>query len=136
MPKKANYVSTNRSKHYLKCRLIFVCKYRKKLLAGDLDNDMKAIMPSIASHSDFERKVFGSDIDHIHFLIRDIPRLSVTAIVRRLKQQSTMAIWQKHKSILSGNFWKERTFWRDGYFVCSIGEACPDTVRQYILSQG
>ena len=136
MPKKSNYVSTNRSKHYLKCHLIFVCKYRKKLLVGDLDNDMKAIMQSIASHSDFEMEVFESDIDHIHFLIRYIPRLSVTSIVRRLKQQSTMAIWQKHKSILSRNFWKERTFWSDGYFVCSIGEACPDTVRQYILSQG
>ena len=98
MPKKSNYVSTNRSKHYLKCHLIFVCKYRKKLLVGDLDNDMKAIMQSIASHSDFEMEVFESDIDHIHFLIRYIPRLSVTSIVRRLKQQSTMAIWQKHKN--------------------------------------
>ena len=36
MSKKSNYISTNRSKHYLKCHLIFVCKYRKKLLAGQL----------------------------------------------------------------------------------------------------
>ena len=28
--------STNRSKHYLKCHLIFVCKYRKKLLVGKM----------------------------------------------------------------------------------------------------
>ncbi|MDE3214264.1 MAG: transposase [Bacteroidota bacterium] len=53
-----------------------------------------------------------------------------------MKQQSTIAIWQNHKNILSKNFWKEHTFWSDGYFVCSIGEARPDTVRQYILSQG
>jgi len=26
--------------------------------------------------------------------------------------------------------------WSDGYFVCSIGEASPDTIRQYILLQG
>ena len=32
MSKNSNYRSTNRSKHYLKCHLIFVCKYRKKLL--------------------------------------------------------------------------------------------------------
>jgi len=101
-----------------------------------LDSDREAIVPSIASHSDFEMRVFESDVDHIHFLIRYIPRLSVTAIVRKLKQQSTIAIWQKHKDILSRNFWKEHTFWSDGYFVCSIGKACPDTVRQYILSQG
>jgi len=34
------------------------------------------------------------------------------------------------------HFWGERTFWSDGYFVCSIGEASPDTIRQYILTQG
>jgi putative transposase len=136
MSKKSNYVSTNRSKHYLKCHLIFVCKYRKKLLVDALDNDMKAIMQSITSNSDFEIEVFESDIDHIHFLIRYIPRLSVTSIVRKLKQESTIAIWKLHKNILSKNFWKEHTFWSDGYFVCSIGEASPDTVRQYILSQG
>jgi len=95
---------------------------------------MKAIMQSIASNSDFEIEVFESDIDHIHFLIRYIPRLSVTSIVRKLKQESTVAIWKLQKNILSKNFWKEHTFWSDGYFVCSIGEASPETVRQYILS--
>lgn len=136
MSKKSQYISTNRSKHYLKCHLIFVCKYRKKLLVGQLKEDMRSILLNITSNSDFEIEVFESDIDHIHFLIRYIPRLSVTSIVRKLKQESTIAIWQKHKNILSKNFWKEHTFWSDGYFVCSIGEASPDTVRQYILSQG
>jgi len=36
MSKKSNYHSTNRSRHYLKVHLIFVCKYRKKLLIGQL----------------------------------------------------------------------------------------------------
>jgi len=97
---------------------------------------MRSILLNITSNSDFEIEVFESDIDHIHFLIRYIPRLSVTSIVRKLKQESTIAIWQKHKNTLSKNFWKEHTFWSDGYFVCSIGEASPDTIRQYILSQG
>jgi putative transposase len=77
-----------------------------------------------------------TDKDHVHFLIRYIPRLSITSIVRKLKQESTIAIWQRHNPILSKNFWKEHTFWSDGYFVCSIGEASPDTIREYILSQG
>jgi putative transposase len=67
MSKKSNYVSTNRSKHYLKCHLIFVCKYRKKLLVGDLDNDIKSIMQSITSKADFEIEVFESDIDLKYF---------------------------------------------------------------------
>ncbi|MBD2769479.1 transposase [Hymenobacter sp. BT664] len=33
-------------------------------------------------------------------------------------------------------FWKERTVFSDGYFVCSTGEASTDTVRPYITWQG
>jgi len=137
MSKKSQYISTNRSKHYLKCHLIFVCKYRKKLLVGQLKEDMRSILLNITSNSDFEIEVFESDLDHIHFLIRYIPRLSITSIVRKLKQESTYHIWHSpHRSFLFKHFWRERTFWSDGYFVCSIGEASPDTIRQYILTQG
>ena len=31
---------------------------------------------------------------------------------------------------------KEYSFWSDGYFVCSIGEANPDTIRKHIENQG
>ncbi|MBQ9159288.1 MAG: transposase [Erysipelotrichaceae bacterium] len=33
-------------------------------------------------------------------------------------------------------FWKEHTFWSESCFVCSIGEADPDTIRRYIENQG
>ena len=97
---------------------------------------MKEILIAITDRSDFEIELFESDEDHMHFLIRYIPRLSISSIVRRLKQKSTVDIWQKHPAFLSKHFWKEHTFWSDGYFVCSIGEASPNTIRQYILSQG
>ncbi|WP_193039115.1 transposase, partial [Pseudoalteromonas nigrifaciens] len=28
------------------------------------------------------------------------------------------------------------TFWSDGYFVCSVGNASADTIRKYIQNQG
>ena len=44
-----------------------------------------------------------SDIDHIHFLIRYIPRLSIAQIVRGLKQESTRQIWLLHPTTLQNN---------------------------------
>jgi putative transposase len=87
MSKKSNYITTNRSKHYLKIHLIFVCKYRKPLLIGNLNEDMKTILENITNNSDFSIEVMESDINHIHFLIRYIPRLSVSSIVRKLNQK-------------------------------------------------
>ena len=136
MSKKSNYITTNRSKHYLKIHLIFVCKYRKPLLIGNLNEDMKTILENITNNSDFNIEVMESDINHLHFLIRYIPRLSVSSIVRKLKQESTKQIWCLYSDVLSQEFWLEKTFWSDGYFACSIGEASPETIREYILNQG
>jgi putative transposase len=108
----------------------------KTLLIGNLNEDMKTILENITNNSDFSIEVMESDINHIHFLIRYIPRLSVSSIVRKLKQESTKQIWSLYSDVLSQEFWLEKTFWSDGYFVCSIGEASPETIREYILNQG
>ena len=133
---QSNYISTNHSKHYLKAHIILVTKYRKPLLVNQLKQHMYTIFNNIIDNSDFTVEVFESDINHIHFLIRYIPRLSISQIIRRLKQQSTKHIWELHPMLLRREYWYKNLFWSSGYFVCSIGEASPDTIRQYILSQG
>ena len=77
-----------------------------------------------------------TDLDHIHFLISYLPKTSISSIVLKLKQESTILIWRKHSSYLVFHFWKENTFWSDGYFVSSIGEACSATIENYIRTQG
>ena len=121
---------------YIKYLIILVTKYRRNILVGQLNDDLKDIFTSITNCSDFEIEVFESDFDHIHFLIRYLPKLSITSIVRKLKQESTYHIWSSvHRNYLHTQFWKEKTFWSDGYFVCSIGESNPNTIKQYILTQ-
>ena len=105
MSKSNNYTSTNHSKHYLKCHLILVTKYRKQLFIGNLDNDIKRIFQAIASISDFNIEVMETDNDHIHLLIRYIPKLSISQIVRRLKQTSTEKIWKLYPTLLRQEFW-------------------------------
>jgi len=77
-----------------------------------------------------------TDKDHIHLMIQYIPRLSISSIVNHIKSVTTYQIWQKYHNFLSKHFWKEKTFWTDGYFICSIREASPETIRKYIQNQG
>jgi putative transposase len=93
-------------------------------------------MLDISTKSDFDIEVMETDKNHIHFLISYSPKLSLTSIVRRLKQISTINIWKLYPNYLQQHFLKEHTFWSDGYFVCSIGDANPDTIRKYIEQQG
>ena len=53
-------------------------------------------------------------------------------IAHQLKQISTFRIWKKYAKELKKHFWKERTFWSDGYFVCSTGDASTETIQKYI----
>ena len=80
--------------------------------------------------------IMEADKDHVHLLVSYPPKLSITSIVRKLQQESTISLWNNFPVILSKHFWKEHTFWSDGYFACSIGEANPDTIRKYIENQG
>ena len=131
-----NYVSRNHSKYYLKVHLIFVCKYRKKLLINNFDNIVKNINLEISYRSNFIIDILETDEDHIHMLLSYPPKLSVTSIVRKLKQETTIYLWKNYPKFLSKHFWKEHTFWSDGYFTCSIGEANPETIKRYIENQG
>ncbi len=129
------YISENHSKHLLMCHLIFVCKYRKRLLQK-VGYDIKSEIESVANHYGWKIIEQEIDQDHIHILIRYSPRWSILEIVRLLKQLTTYRIWQKHSDYLVHHFWKERTFWSDGYFACSIGNVSKETIQKYIQTQG
>src|SRR6266496_547760 len=76
------------------------------------------------------------DQDHIPCLVKSEPGISPLALVRRVKQESPLRLWRAHESELKRHDRRERTFWSDGYFCCTIGNASQETIRQYIESQG
>lgn len=131
-----NFQSTSSCRYLLQIHLIFVVKYRKKLLNGSLNDDMLQNLFDISKKYDFEIKTMNSDIDHLHLLVSMKPSISVSQIVRVLKQESSVYIWKKYKQFLKTHFWKEHTFWSDGYFVTSIGNANEKTIQKYIEEQG
>ena len=100
------------------------------LLLNDVDIFVKNVFQRIANESDFCIDIMETDKDHIHLLVSYPPNLSVSSIVKRLKQISTNSVWQVYNSFLRKHFWKEHTFWSDGYFACSIGEANPNTIKE------
>ena len=130
------YISKDLSKFIIKYHIILVCKYRKQLLVGAVEYDMKKIMRHISEMSDFDIEVMETDKNHLHMMVRSEPKLSPLQIVRRLKQMSTSAVWKKYRDFLRHNFYKEQTFWTDGYFVSSIGNVSQETIKKYIENQG
>ena len=133
---KHNYFSKTHKKFLLKAHIIFVVKYRKPLLKYELINKTVIGACENSTTQNFQIDLMKSDGNHMHFMINYDPDVTISQIVRRMKQFSSIDVWKNHYNILSKHFWKERVFWTRGYFVCSVGDASIDVVRKYIENQG
>lgn len=52
------YISKNRHRFYLKCHLIFVCKYRKRLLLSDIRECVLSVFKELERVSANTKKTF------------------------------------------------------------------------------
>jgi putative transposase len=129
------YEHKNHSKFLLMYHVIFVCKYRKKILEP-VSSELKQIIQSIEKESNFEVLEMETDKDHIHLLVRSEPKISVLAIVRKLKQETTNRMWKSQGNYLKRFYWGEKTLWSDGYFASTIGNVSKETAENYIRNQG
>ena len=77
-----------------------------------------------------------TDKDHIHYMIETYPDINLSNFVKLLKSYTTYHIWRLNSKILRKEFWRENTFWADGYFICSVGNVSEQTLKNYIENQG
>ena len=130
----ADYRTLNHSKFLLNYHIIFVVKYRKKLLK-QYGDEIKQFVFESEKNLTLNFKKWKSIRIICILRVTSVPKVSPLQIVRKLKQETTVSIWKLHPE-LKKQFWKEKTFWSDGYFCCSIGNASIETVRKYIEEQG
>lgn len=127
----------NGHKYLLQYHVIFVCKYRKKLLINkEISDDIKQFSYEICQKHNILIKYMETDKDHIHYMIETEPTISISKTINLMKSYTTYHIWKKHEKYLSEFFWKEKTFWTDGYFVCSVGNISEKILKEYIENQG
>ncbi len=111
--------SKNRHKYLLQYHIIFVCKYRKKLLtAKQISDDIKQFSYEIYQRHKMiirymKKALKRFDKDYIHYMIETEPTMSISKIVNLMKIYTTYPIWEKYPNYLRKHFWKEHTFWTD-----------------------
>ena len=110
-----------------------VCKYRKKLLTSkQISDDIKQFSYEICQRHNVIIRYMETDKDHIHYMIETEPTMSVSKIVNLMKVYTTYHIWERYSTYLRKHFWKEHTFWTDGYFACSVGNVSEEMLKKYV----
>ena len=113
--------------------LVFVTKYRRKVLTKKIIEDMRTIFEKICS--DFEATIAEMDgeDDHVHLLVNYPPKMSVARLVNSLKGVSSRKLRQIHPQ-LEQRYYKG-VLWSPSYFAASCGGAPISVIRQYIENQ-
>ena len=101
-----------------------------------ISNDIKELSIKICNKYNIIIKYMETDKDHIHYMLEIPPVISMSKAVKLIKSYTTYHIWKLHYDYLRKYFWKEKTFWTDGYFVSSIGNVSESVLKEYIENQG
>ena len=113
--------------------LVWCVKYRRSILYGEVDTDLKTILLQISQDNDFLITEMESDRDHIHLLIECKPQHYIPNIIKALKGVSARALFKKHPN-LKTQLWGGH-LWNPSYFVATVSENTEEQIKIYIQHQ-
>ena len=117
-----------------KCQyhIVFIPKYRKKILYGKLKNDVREIISILCKYKDVQIIDGAVCEDHIHLSVAIPPKISISSFMGYLKGKSTLMLYDRHPELQSK--W-DKSFWARGYYVSTIGNITENAIKKYIQEQ-
>jgi len=120
------------TKWVCKYHVVWIPKYRKQTLFGDLRRELGPVLRELAHHRESEIEEGHMMSDHVHVLISIPPKYAVSQVVGYIKGKSAIHIARTYMG-RQRNFTGEH-FWARGYYVSTVG-LDEEVVRQYIQNQ-
>lgn len=117
-----------------KCQyhIVFIPKYRKKKLYGQVRADVRDIIKMLCNYKGVEIVEGAVCIDHVHLCVCIPPKLSISQFMGYLKGKSTLMIYDRHPEQQSK--WS-KSFWARGYYVATVGNLTEEAIKKYIREQ-
>jgi putative transposase len=115
-----------------KYHVVFIPKYRRKLLYGQLRKDLGQVFRRLAEQKEGRVEEGHLMGDHVHMLVSIPPKHAVSQVVGYLKGKSAIHIARTYLGRRQN--YTGQHFWARGYFVSTVGRD-EAAVREYIQHQ-
>lgn len=115
---------------WLTVHIVFVTKYRYKVLKGDIQKRVRTLVIQICESEDVQILKGVVSKDHVHIHIEYPPRVKISDLVKRIKGRSSRRIQEEFPE-LKRRFWG-RHFWAIGYGAWSTGNITDKMVDEYL----
>ena len=126
------YKHLNHSTWDCKYHIVFIPKYRKNALYGQIRPRLGAVFRELAGRKECVIEEGHIMRDHVHMLISIPPKYSVAHVVGFIKGKSSIWVAQNVERKIR-NFTGAK-FWARGYFVSTVGRD-EELIRSYIRNQ-
>ena len=122
--------SVGHSVSWLTAHIVWVTKYRYKVLEGDIQKRCRELIKQICDAEDVRILKGVVSKDHIHIHVEYRPSLSISDLVKRLKGRTSRRLQEEYPE-LGKRYWG-RHFWAIGYGVWSTGNITDKMVEEYL----
>jgi putative transposase len=117
----------------IKYHVVWVTKYRYKVLKGEVAIRARDLLRQICLSRDIVIIKGSVGRDHVHMLISCPTRLSPAKIIQYLKGRSSRLL-QEEFPHLRKRYWGQH-LWARGYFCAIVGTVTEEMVKEYIENQ-
>ncbi len=111
--------------------VVWCVKYRRKVLADEVENRLKEILYLVAQTVRCKIEKLETSEDHVQLLLSCDPQFGIHQVVKRLKGRSSRLLREEFPFLRS----RIPSLWTNSYFVASIGDAPLSVIEQYISDQ-
>ena len=125
-----SYRKQSHSVHDLKVHLVWITKYRHKVLNQQIGIRIREIIRQICDLKDIQIIKGAVSKDHVHIYVSYPPKISVSEMVRFFKGRSSRKIQDEFRQ-LSKRYWG-RHFWGIGYAAFSSGHVTDEMIKDYL----
>ena len=117
----------------IKYHLIWVTKYRYKVLRGEIAERARDVIRQICHAREVTILRGAISPDHVHMLVSSPPQLSPSKLAQYIKGRSSHLLQREFPS-LRKRYWGQH-LWARGYFCATVGAVDEETIRKYIENQ-
>lgn len=131
-----NTQSGSHCRFNLKYHVVWIPKYRRRILVDRLAVRLSQILFQIAK--DYGLTIIAHEVmpDHVHVLVEAPTKYSPAQIVGYFKGISSRMLRQDFPNQIKRCIWKEGTLWARGYYIASVADnVTTEVVKEYINNQ-
>ena len=115
-----------------KYHVVFIPKYRRKVLFGKLRVHLGAVFRKLAEQKESRVEEGHVMVDHVHMMLSIPPKLAVSHVVGYIKGKSAIHVARTYEG--KARNYVGHHFWARGYFVSTVGRD-EKLIREYIRNQ-